>query len=89
LVAGGYRYLAVPRYGSQLAVQYAEDQYALLGLSRSNGALMQAAKLMLVLLAILPFSLAAAVEGGIERARRRYHFASAQLGLALRRWGLR
>ncbi len=57
LVAGGYRYLAVPRYGWRLAVQYAQDQYALLGLSRRNGALMQVAKLMLVLIAILPFSL--------------------------------
>ncbi len=39
---------------------------------------MQVAKLMLVLIAILPFSLAAAVEGVIELARRRYHFARGQ-----------
>jgi glycosyltransferase involved in cell wall biosynthesis len=85
LVAGGYRYLAVPRYGWRLAVQYAQDQHALLGGSRRNGALMQVAKLMLVLIAILPFSLAASVEGVIELAKRRYHFARDQLGLALRR----
>jgi glycosyltransferase involved in cell wall biosynthesis len=89
LVAGAYRYLAVPRYRWRLAAQYAQDQYALLGLSGRSGALMQAAKLGLVVIAILPFTLAAGAKGVIELAKRRYQFARDQLGLAPRRRGLR
>ncbi len=40
---------------------------------------MQVAKLILVLIAILPFSLAAAVEGVIELAKRRCHTSGSVL----------
>lgn len=90
LIMAAYAYAASSgHYGLKLASQYARDQYQLMRASWSHGYGAQAIRQAVVVIAILPFSLAAGLLGLGRWADRRYHTVRHWLGQNLRRWGLR